>query len=170
MEKRAKYQIRKTQHKQHVRDNITLYSMYWETPIRFKYKYADYIRVASAVLKAVAQSIVEGICVYIPSVGYFHLNKRNKGFPIDWIKTKKYWKKYPEKEKKEFIYFLNAHTGGYVYKIKWTKHAFTRKPKLLGLFGFKPVKSIKSQIGLNILNGREYADYNFSTIMNNREV
>jgi len=78
-----------------------------------------------------------------------------KGLMPDWGKTVPFWEKYPEAKKLgKFIYHLNPHTDGVVYKYFWSQKRVLIKYKKL--YKFFPVRSAKTKLGKKIRSGAEY--------------
>jgi hypothetical protein len=103
--------------------------------------------------------------VKLPSnLGYIRVRKRkvdltktNKLIP-DWATTNKLWKENPEaKAKKQIIFHLNEHRGGYKYKIFWDRS----KPKLKhkSFYYFIPTRAFKRKLASVLKNNFEIDYY-----------
>lgn len=78
----------------------------------------------------------------------------NKYIPrqVDWYETRKLWAKDPEARKnKKLVKFLNKHTKGYFFTVKYMKHRCNFKNT--SVYGFKPVRGLKKRLADNVFNG-----------------
>jgi hypothetical protein len=80
-----------------------------------------------------------------------------KTFPVDWKETRKYWLKYPELKNKKFIYHLNDHTDGYIYRITLKR----RLPifKHSQFYQFKPNRTFSRELSLLLRDPYNKIDY-----------
>ena len=73
---------------------------------------------------------------------------------VDWGETTKLWKNNPELKYKDYLYYENDHTDGYMYKITWSYRNARGKYKLL--YVFKPFRNFKNIVSREIKSGKEY--------------
>lgn len=70
--------------------------------------------------------------------------------PIDWYYTRLMWEEYPEKRKKEYVYYDNDHTNGVRYKFKWLKKG--NKVMYKHFYTFIPARGLKRHFASLIKN------------------
>jgi len=92
----------------------------------------EYKRLVKIILNEVLEEVQSGHTYKFPyNLGEFYIyKKRQKRKPIDWQNTKKFGK---------YIYHLNLHSDGLIYKYKWNKSKarFINKT----IFEFKPSRN-----------------------------
>lgn len=79
----------------------------------------------------VQDEIVAGHSASIPYLGHFNVIGRKPKHPfIDWGRTTKMWEKNPMfKKERRFVYYLNEHTDGYAFYIRWMKEGVFLRDK-----------------------------------------
>jgi predicted Zn-dependent protease with MMP-like domain len=80
--------------------------------------------------------------------------------PIDQGKTMKLWKEQPELKGKTFIRHVNAHSNGFLFKLKYDKFKFPLKNKSIYFFKFS--KPLRERLSENIIN-KEAQAYEIQT-------
>ncbi len=138
-----------------------LYQLSSKNPVSKKV----YVECVLQVVEGLMELLLDGSSVYVPNVGVFSIVSKSrlgtsKRMPVNWPETLKYWEAHPEiakKEKKDpedFIRHLNLHSGGYVYRVKWSKKGARLSNK--HFYGFRPSKFFKKALRDRIRNGEEY--------------
>lgn len=89
----------------------------------------EYKFLVKLILKEILEEVLSGSTVKFPiNLGEFYIyKKRQKRKPIDWMNTKKYGK---------YIYHLNLHSDGLIFRYRWnkTKARFINK----SIYEFRP--------------------------------
>lgn len=78
-----------------------------------------------------------------------------KKLHVDWKATKELWERRPDlKEAKHLVFYMNEHTNGVRYAVKWIKD----KTKLINktFYKFVPCRANKRQLAKLIKDGKEY--------------
>jgi hypothetical protein len=121
-----------------------------------KYKseisYSDFTSIIKETNKKIAESILEDEDGFkLPeNLGYLCIIKyKTKKKAINWADTKKYGKK---------IYFLNLHSFGYRYHIKWFKTGISRFA-FNEVFKFAPLRIMRTDVSKKIRAGKNYNEW-----------
>jgi hypothetical protein len=131
------YNLLPERHTYTTQDAYTLYKKSVEFPLTKK----EYMIIIKEFSLLVYDLLVESYAIVLPfglgrvaiksKVTSFEPNKQgNIIAPVDWQKTNKLWKDFPqEKEKKTKIYFMNEHSEYKSYRISWSKPKIAMKNK-----------------------------------------
>lgn len=85
------------------------------------------------------------------NLGYLCVIKyKTKKKAINWIDTKKYGKK---------IYYLNLHSFGYRYHIKWFKTGISRF-SFNEVYKFAPLRIMRTEVSKQVRNLKNYNEWN----------
>lgn len=117
--------------------------------------YEDFTNIIKESNKRIFNAIIEDENGFkLPeNLGYLCVIKyKTKKKAINWADTKKYGKK---------IYFLNLHSFGYRYHIKWFKTGISRFA-FNEVFKFAPLRIMRTEVSKKIRAG--YKDYNEWTL------
>lgn len=102
--------------------------------------------------------ILDGYTVELPlGMGYLGVAGYKSKVPkaIDWIETTKLYERDPKaKEEKKRVYYLNQHTEGILYKIKW--HKILVKNYQIDYYIFIPSRPFKKEVSKRIFDGQTY--------------
>ena len=128
--------------------------------------YSTYSDVLDDVLKGIANAMVEqmydfklpyslGKLVtrkYKPMLVYDEDGNPELKRGIDWPSTRKLWVEYPELERKQFVYYINSHSGGYTFTIIYRKNGNVFRNKVY--YAAQINRSIKRRMAKNIFEGK----------------
>lgn len=117
--------------------------------------YSDFTTIIKESNKKIFNAILEDENGFkLPeNLGYLCIIKyKTKKKAINWADTKKYGKK---------IYFLNLHSFGYRYHIKWFKTGIARFA-FNEVFKFAPLRIMRTEVSKRIKSGQK--DYNEWTL------
>lgn len=70
--------------------------------------------------------------------------------PVDQGATNKLWKLKPELRGLKFVRHINAHSSGFLFKLK--HYIFKSNVKNKSIYGFKFSRTLKSNLSVNIIN------------------
>lgn len=127
--------------------------------------YREYSDLLNMFNKELINSIIyESADIKLPHLGNIrirktkvNLTKLNKLLP-NWEATNKLWAENPEaKEKKQLVFHLNEHRGGYKYKIYWDKTKVRLKNK--SFYYFIPAREFKRDLAKVLKNNFEIDYY-----------
>lgn len=95
------------------------------------------------------------------NMGYLCVIKyKTKRKAINWADTKKYGKT---------IYYLNLHSFGYRYHIKWFKNGISRFP-FNEAFKFAPLRIMKTDVSKRIKDGKDYIEWTLKDFWDNNKL
>lgn len=109
----------------------------------------------------ISRQLLEGKEVDLPKLGTFRITGTNWRPPKDrwgppntnWKATMKLWEEYPELKAKQFVVYLNEHSNGYWYSLKWDK---AKRLRHVTAYKMRPTELFKDKLSKEIFNGREY--------------
>lgn len=148
--------------------NKDFFNYYNSLQIEDKLNRVNYYKVIDLYCKFLANKLLLGKRVTLPNIMgslcflgkkanfKFDENGNIKGLPINWGETNKLWKDKPELKGKNYVYFTNEHTEGYIYSLKWSYKLARGKYK--PLYVFTPSRIIKKSFAYNINN--KLCEYN----------
>lgn len=151
-------------HKIIVDYGMTDYYKFYKKKYGTKLTAGEYNKIISEYNLLLQDSIIEDELVYkMPYLRTeLELKKAKRGvtiengkvkntLPIDWPATNRLWDNNPEaKEKKLLVRLRNKHTGGYVFRISFSKRKLHLDNKIL--FRFATVRDFKRKIKKAILH------------------
>jgi hypothetical protein len=115
-----------------------------------------YVEVTNAFMKAVRDHLLSGKQIKVHYLGIIEIvgaktkiKLNNKGHVgnVNWPDTKELWNKCEEcKENKQFVYFLNEHSGSIYYRVLSNKR----------FYNFKPNFTFRKMLTALIHKGKEY--------------
>ena len=95
------------------------------------------------------------------NLGYLCIIKyKTKKKAINWVDTKKYGKK---------IYYLNLHSFGYRYHIKWFKTGISRFA-FNEIYKFAPLRDIRTDVSKKIKSGKDYIEWTLKDFWDNNKL
>lgn len=115
--------------------------------------YKDFTTIIKESNKKIYKAIIEDERGFkLPeNLGYLCVIKyKTKHKAINWKDTKKYGKT---------IYYLNLHSFGYRYHIKWFKTGICRFP-FNEVYKFVPLRTMRTEVSKLIRSGRDYHEWN----------
>lgn len=86
---------------------------------------------------------------------------------INWKETNELWRKYPKLRRKQYIYYENEETDGYIFKIVWSVFNMHKNHRNIRYYKFKPVRSFQRKLKSYILKNNKI-DYEDRKLYNNR--
>lgn len=104
----------------------------------------------------IIEKVLNGEEVFIPKIGTLSIKGKKVNYSdipkgaINWVATKEMWKQYPE-TKPQMVYYLNEHTNGYYYGLKWKR---TNTASLIGAFRFNATKHFRQKLHKKITDGQ----------------
>lgn len=148
-----------------IRSSYKYYKKNEENPVKLNV----YLSIVLGLFKRIVRLIFEGKDVKLPAeLGIMGIRGKKvkprldedgniKGLAVDWKSTKEMWARRPEKkEAKEYIYFFNEHTGGWRYRLLWSRKNMKFKNKTV--YQFRLSKPNKRAATALFKSGREYAE------------
>lgn len=114
--------------------------------------YADFTKIIKESNKKICNTAVEDENGFkLPeNLGYLCIIKyKTKKKAINWADTKKYGKT---------IYFLNLHSFGFRYHIKWFKTGISRFP-FNEVYKFAPLRTMRTDVSKNVKAGKLYHEW-----------
>jgi hypothetical protein len=114
--------------------------------------YADFTKIVKESNKMICDTIVDDENGFkLPeNLGYLCIIKyKTKKKAINWQDTKKYGKT---------IYFLNLHSFGFRYHIKWFKTGISRFA-FNEVFKFAPLRTMRTDVSKNVKASKEYYEW-----------
>jgi nucleoid DNA-binding protein len=133
------------------------------TSTPFSLTYKEWSAIIDTYIKKIAQHLVDGSIIKIPSLGEIGVGKRKSNPKIDWVKTKKIYgiQKGKKKEEIKFIRFKQMRWDGMRYFLQWDK-SFNRRVKNLTLMTIKPLTSFRLLMSA-VLDSNPSHIYNYPT-------
>lgn len=100
-----------------------------------KLEYRKYADILDDVLKGIASAMVDQMYdfklpfalgriitrKYRPAIRYDDNGEPSMRLAIDWPETTKLWEEYPELHKKQYVYYTNPHSNGYMFTVIYRK-------------------------------------------------
>lgn len=85
---------------------------------------------------------------------------------INWKDTNALWEKYPKLRRKQYIYYENEDTDGYIFKIVWSVFGIGKKSRNIRYYKFKPVRFFQRTLKKYIIenNKIDYEDRKLHTV------
>lgn len=126
--------------------------------------YSDFTNIIKESNKKIFNAVLEDENGFkLPeNLGYFCIIKyKTKKKAINWADSKKYGKK---------IYFLNLHSFGYRYHIKWFKTGIARFA-FNEVFKFAPLRLMRTEVSKKIKAGvKDYHEWTLKDFWNNNKL
>jgi hypothetical protein len=125
--------------------------------------YADFTNIIKESNKKIFETVLEDENGFkLPeNLGYLCIIKyKTKKKAINWADTKKYGQK---------IYYLNLHSFGYRYHIKWFKTGISRFA-FNEVFKFVPLRTMRTEVSKKIKAGKEYHEWTLKDFWNQNKL
>lgn len=137
------------------RDHVLCTKLWKAYKVKFEsdISYQDFSNIIKEGNKKIFEAIVEDESGFkLPeNLGYLCVIKyKTKKKAINWIDTKKYGKK---------IYYLNLHSFGYRYHIKWFKTGISRFA-FNEVYKFAPLRIMRTEVSRQVKKSRNYNEWN----------
>ena len=125
--------------------------------------YGDFTKIIKESNKKIFETVLEDENGFkLPeNLGYLCIIKyKTKKKAINWADTKKYGKK---------IYYLNLHSFGYRYHIKWFKTGISRF-QFHEVFKFAPLRIMRTEVSKLVRNQKEYHEWTLKDFWNQNKL
>jgi hypothetical protein len=146
---------KKFKHDYLLMDMYKFYSKLYDDPVDYK----TFAKVIDSFNSRLVKEIYKGAYIDLPySLGDLYIYKYkpkfkfdeegniilNKKFKmIDYKATNELWKKYPELEHKQRVFYDNFHTDGFKFRITWKRYHTNRYNKL---YNFVPARAFQRDL------------------------
>jgi hypothetical protein len=109
-----------------------------------------------------SRDISEGHDIDLKQMGFCYLSKKKLGItvnendeivnkmPIDWKATNELWKKDESLRRVKYVRFMNHHSDGYTFEIKYTRTRYKVKNK--SIYTLKKSRTMSRNLAKNIKN------------------
>lgn len=119
-----------------------------------------------------SKDLSEGNDVDLKQMGFCHLSKKKLSItvnekdevinklPVDWKSTNALWKKDESLRRKKYVRFMNHHSGGFTFEIKYRRT--NSKVKNKSIYSLKKNRTMTRDLAANLKN--KLFDFNKITI------